>query len=136
MGASVADGVALQAEVFAMRAHGLRLMHHKLNGERAGVAGLVVKLQGCELNHRLAEFAIDVMGEVGLLYDESPRLREGGTWQYRYMMDLGLIIGGGSAQIQKNIIAERGLGLPREPKPPGPGRPEPSTSTSISKARK
>jgi hypothetical protein len=32
------------------------------------------------------------------------------------MTDLGMIIGGGTAQIQKNIIAERGLGMPREPK--------------------
>ena len=39
-----------------------------------------------------------------------------GSWQQRYMFDLGLIIGGGTTQIQKNIIAERGLGLPREPK--------------------
>ena len=32
------------------------------------------------------------------------------------MVDLGLIIGGGTAQIQKNIISEAGLGMPREPK--------------------
>ena len=32
------------------------------------------------------------------------------------MFSLGLIIGGGTAQIQKNIISERGLGMPREPK--------------------
>ena len=37
-------------------------------------------------------------------------------WQTAYMFDLGLIIGGGSAQIQKNIISERGLEMPREPK--------------------
>jgi hypothetical protein len=43
-------------------------------------------------------------------------LRNGGNWQTSYMFDLGLIIGGGTAQIQKNIISERGLGMPREPK--------------------
>ena len=37
-------------------------------------------------------------------------------WQHRFMFDLGLIIGGGTAQIQKNIIGERALGLPKEPK--------------------
>ena len=39
-----------------------------------------------------------------------------GSWQREYMYFLGLIIGGGSAQIQKNIISERGLDMPREPK--------------------
>jgi hypothetical protein len=43
-------------------------------------------------------------------------LRNHGRWQWMYMFDLGLIIGGGTAQIQKNIISERGLGMPREPK--------------------
>ena len=40
-----------------------------------------------------------------------------GAWPNDYMFALGLIIGGGTAQVQKNIIAERGLGLPREPRP-------------------
>ena len=55
------------------------------------------------------------MGEGGLAYGANPRLRDGGSWQYAYMYFLGLIIGGGTSQIQKNIISERGLGMPREP---------------------
>jgi hypothetical protein len=34
-------------------------------------------------------------------------------WPYEFMFTLGLIIGGGTSQIQKNIISERGLGMPR-----------------------
>jgi alkylation response protein AidB-like acyl-CoA dehydrogenase len=109
--------VQLQAQVHAMRFNGLRLMTQKLRGERGGIERLIVKLQGCELNHQLAALAIDVMGEFGLIYGEdSPYLRARGSWQFKYMFDLGLIIGGGTAQIQKNIIAERGLNMPREPK--------------------
>ena len=106
----------LQARVLAMEFHGLRLLTARLRGENPGVAGLIVKLMGCELNHQLAAFAIDALGELGVLYGSSPHLRAGGDWQRRYMFDLGLIIGGGTAQIQKNIISERGLGMPREPK--------------------
>ncbi|HEX3699821.1 MAG TPA: acyl-CoA dehydrogenase family protein [Phenylobacterium sp.] len=107
----------LQARVLAMRFNGLRLLTSAITGEPAGVAGLVVKLQGCELNHQIAALAIDALGELGVLYQDGPHLRAKGSWQRNYMFDLGLIIGGGTAQIQKNIIAERGLGLPREPSP-------------------
>ena len=106
----------LQARVHAMEFHGLRLLTAGLKGEDPGVARLIVKLMGCELNHQLAAFAIDALGELGILYAGSPHLRNNGNWQTNYMFDLGLIIGGGTAQIQKNIISERGLGMPREPK--------------------
>jgi alkylation response protein AidB-like acyl-CoA dehydrogenase len=109
--------VALQARVYAMQANGLRVMSRRIKGESAGMAGLIIKLQGCELNHELARLAIDAMGEFGLLYGDTPYLRDFGAWQAKYMYDLGLIIGGGTAQIQKNIISERGLGMPREPRP-------------------
>ena len=109
--------MALQARVFAMKFNGLRLLTAAQTGEGAGLAGLVVKLQGCELNHQIAALAIDALGELGILYHDGQHLRAKGSWQRSYMFDLGLIIGGGTAQIQKNIIAERGLGLPREPSP-------------------
>lgn len=108
----------LQARVLSMQFHGMRLLSGQMQGEVPAMARLVVKLQGCELNHQLAALAIDVMGELGILYHDSPHLRNSGEWQRKYMFDLGLIIGGGTAQIQKNIIAERGLGMPREPRTP------------------
>ena len=106
----------LEARVLAMRFNGLRVLTAANTGEDAGLARLVVKLMGCELNHQLAAFAIDALGELGILYGASPHLRAAGVWQTSFMFDLGLIIGGGTAQIQKNIISERGLGMPREPK--------------------
>ncbi|MCZ6658797.1 MAG: acyl-CoA dehydrogenase family protein [Gammaproteobacteria bacterium] len=108
--------MALQARVLAMKFNGMRVLSHTIKGEEPGLPRWIVKLQGCELNHQTAALAIDVMGELGILYDESPYVRNHGMWQHRYMMDLGLIIGGGTAQIQKNIIGERALGLPKEPK--------------------
>jgi alkylation response protein AidB-like acyl-CoA dehydrogenase len=102
----------LQARVLSMKFNGLRTA----TDDTAGLARMVVKLQGCELNHQVAALAIDALGELGILYHDGPYLRAKGNWQRNYMFDLGLIIGGGTAQIQKNIISERGLGMPREPK--------------------
>jgi len=107
---------SLQARTLAMRCHALRLLGARVRGESAGVAGLVTKLNGCQLNHDLAGLAIDGMGEAGTLYRGAARARDGGRWLFHWMFQLGLIIGGGTAQIQKNIIAERGLGMPREPR--------------------
>src|SRR5262245_46422386 len=106
----------LQARALAMKHHSMRLLTCSLKGESAGVAGLVVKLQNCQLSFDLAALAIDVVGELASLYDHSKYEREKGFWHAHSFFALGLIIGGGTAQIQKNIIAERGLGLPREPK--------------------
>ena len=106
----------LQGRILAMKFNGMRVLSHDIKGEDAGLARWIVKLNGCELNHVMAELAIDVLGELGVLYDGSPHLRDDGFWQSRYMLDLGLVIGGGTAQIQKNMIGERALGLPKEPK--------------------
>ncbi|MBO6558065.1 MAG: acyl-CoA dehydrogenase family protein [Pseudomonadales bacterium] len=108
----------LQGRVLAMRCNDMRLLSARINkGQDAKLAGMIVKLQGTELRHELEALAIDVMGEIGLSYgSDNPYLRGNGSWQHTYMYYLGLIIGGGTSQIQKNIISERGLGMPKEPK--------------------
>ena len=108
----------IQGRVLAMKCNDMRLLSARINkGQDAKLAGMIVKLLGTELRHELEALAIDVMGEIGIAYGDNPYLRGNGSWQYQYMYFLGLIIGGGTSQIQKNIISERGLGMPREPKP-------------------
>ena len=107
----------LQGRMLAMKYNGMRVLTSHRKKEEPGLPRWIIKLQGCELNHQMAGMAIDAMGELGTLYHGSDHMRAGGMWQQRFMMDLGLIIGGGTAQIQKNMIGERALGLPKEPKP-------------------
>lgn len=107
----------LQARVMAMQFNDLRLLSAELNATSGtDLAAMIVKLQGTELRHEIEALAIDVMGERGLAYGDHPYLQDNGAWQVHYMYYLGLIIGGGTNQIQKNIISERGLGMPREPR--------------------
>jgi alkylation response protein AidB-like acyl-CoA dehydrogenase len=106
----------LQGQVLAMQYHGMRLLTASAHGRDPGLARMIVKLRATEINYRLSELAVDAMGELGLLNAESPLARSHGVWQKRNLFDIGMIIGGGTAQIQKNIIAERALGMPREPK--------------------
>lgn len=108
--------IELQSQVHGMRLHEMRLLTNAQRGNAPGLGDMVCKLLGCELNHQLDALAIDALGEIGILYDGIPSVEEDGIWQQWFMYDLGLIIGGGTAQIQKNIIAERGLDMPREPR--------------------
>jgi alkylation response protein AidB-like acyl-CoA dehydrogenase len=61
----------VQARVLAMKYHSLRLLTLSLKGESPGVAGFIVKLLGCQLAHDICALAVDVMGELGVLYHHS-----------------------------------------------------------------
>jgi len=107
----------LQGREMSLRFNEMRVLSSRLNeGQDASLARMITKLQGTELRHEVEGMAIDIMGEIGLSYEDNPYTRGGGGWQSQYMYYLGLIIGGGTNQIQKNIISERGLDMPREPK--------------------
>ena len=109
----------LEGRVLAMQYNDMRLLSAKINkNQDVRLASMIVKLMGTELRHEIECLGIDVMGEIGLSYGDNPNVRGRGSWQYQYMFYLGLIIGGGTSQIQKNIISERGLGMPKEPKIP------------------
>jgi alkylation response protein AidB-like acyl-CoA dehydrogenase len=113
----------LQGEVLAWKAHHLRLLTEAAKGEDPGVKRMIVKYGGTMLGFRLSSLAVDALGAAGLRYEslgEDAEDDEATTWNIDYLYDVGLMIGGGSNNIQKNIISERGLGLPREPRPATP----------------
>jgi alkylation response protein AidB-like acyl-CoA dehydrogenase len=112
----------LQGEVHAWKAHNLRLLTEAAQGIDSGVKRMIIKYGGTMLGFRLSSLAVDALGAAGLPYEslgEDAEDDDATTWNIDYMYDVGLMIGGGSTNIQKNIIGERGLDLPREPKAAG-----------------
>jgi alkylation response protein AidB-like acyl-CoA dehydrogenase len=107
--------LAIRVETMKLEAY--RQLTDTLRGRPSGIAASLNKLVTTELNHDLARTALDILGSYGPLGRRDARVRDRGAWPLDYMFSLGLIIGGGTSQIQKNIIAERGLGLPREVRP-------------------
>jgi alkylation response protein AidB-like acyl-CoA dehydrogenase len=85
----------------------------ELRGGIPGPEASIMKLYSTELNHRICDTALHLMGPYASLWHDSKYVVDDGTWQYEHMYTRGLIIGGGTSQIQKNIIGERALGLPK-----------------------
>lgn len=105
----------LQGRSLANKYHSMRLLSQSINREQPGVEALITKLSATELAYDIYSLAVDVLGETGTLLDGSPYQADR-DWQKSLLGCFTGIIGGGSANIQRNIIAERGLGLPREPR--------------------
>ena len=69
----------------------------------------MMKLQVAEVTKRVHRLAVEIVGPGALeLVDEGD-----GSWADRYLLSFAASIGGGTSEIQRNIIAERVLGLPR-----------------------
>jgi alkylation response protein AidB-like acyl-CoA dehydrogenase len=69
-----------------------------------------------ELNLAMDELALALEGPSSILTEEDPLAVEGGRWQDRFLYARAWTIAGGSNEILRNLIAERGLGMPREAK--------------------
>ena len=106
----------LEARLLAAEYHGYRLLTMSARGTEPGLGGLVTKLYSTVLGYDIAKLAMDVMADRGLLAPGEANAPAMGMFGLAYMWSLGVLIAGGAANIQRNIVAERGLGLPRDPR--------------------
>ena len=102
-----------QIEAHVFRLIGLRNLTRAQHGHAPGPEASVTKLFWSEMDKRLQEAAIGVEGMYGALAPSSELAIEDGRWQYGWMWAQAETIYAGSSEIQRNIIAERVLGLPR-----------------------
>jgi len=103
----------LEIRVTAMRFHSYRQLSDQVHGRNPGIESMINKLVGTELNHELATAAMELMGNYSMLARGDEYAMDNAYWPYEWMFSLGLVIGGGTSHIQKNIIAERGLKMPK-----------------------
>lgn len=113
--------LALWVAAEATRLAGARLRQQLAAGS-PGPEGSAMKLAFAQLNQRISGFEVELRGEAGLRYDDWTMRRPetveflGRGTGYRYLRAKGNSIEGGTSEILRNIVAERVLGLPSEPR--------------------
>ena len=111
------------ADLEVERYGALRTLTMLERGEHPGAGGSLTKLSYSEFEKRFMELAEEILGPYGQLTDGVPpefRLEvdtavgDHGTWAYAFLWSRAGTIYAGSSEIQKNVIGERILGLPKE----------------------
>jgi alkylation response protein AidB-like acyl-CoA dehydrogenase len=104
----------IEVEIF--RLHNARTLARLARGEELGSESSLVKLCWAGMSQRLHETAVAVLGPDALLLPDDGDAADGGRWMLGLLASRAASIMGGTNEIQRNIIGERLLGLPREPR--------------------
>lgn len=108
---------AIEGWVLAQKYSAYRQFSLAAAGRDAGLIGLTNKLLTTQIGHDIAALAQELIGLDALRGIAPPhwgKRRGREKWLSQIVGSLGVAIAGGTSNIQRNIIAERGLGLPRE----------------------
>jgi alkylation response protein AidB-like acyl-CoA dehydrogenase len=92
----------------------LRTVTARVRGERPGPEASVRKIRADEHGQHIMGLAKDLAGPAGMLGGTGPLGTEAGAWSHGYLFAPALTIGGGTGEVQRNIVAERVLGLPHD----------------------
>jgi alkylation response protein AidB-like acyl-CoA dehydrogenase len=100
-------------EVRLFQLHNWRTLTRLAKGESPGPEGSALKLYWSEMSKRLHQTALDVLGEASPLWQGAPGNPADGAWQRSWLYYQASSIFAGTNEIQRSLIGERVLGLPR-----------------------
>ena len=103
----------LLIEVQALKYSGYRQLTRQLRGAPPGPEGSIAKLAGSDLSLRIAQFAMELLGPYSQLALGASHSLDNGKWSRRALSSRLMTIAGGTSEIQRGIIGDRVLGLPK-----------------------
>jgi alkylation response protein AidB-like acyl-CoA dehydrogenase len=104
----------METTIESMRFNGLRALTNQLKGAPPSSETSINKLHKTALEIEMGELGIELQGNAGSLMRGAGPVLDSGRWQHMALSWPEMVIGGGTPNIQKNIIAERLLGLPKD----------------------
>ena len=113
--AEIADALAQSfVELRVLRLLNWQTLSRLTKGIEPGPESSITKLVWTDMSQALAARALDVLGPAAPLWWEAAGNPGGGTWQRQWLWSNAASIAGGTSEVQRTIIGERMLGLPRE----------------------
>jgi len=103
----------LAVDIAALRVSTYRSVFQIMRTGSPGTEGSMLKLSWSELEQRLMQVASELEGPYALLDEHAPQAFDEGRWQYGILWSRAATIYAGTSEVQRNIIAQRVLGLPR-----------------------
>ena len=103
-----------EMKIAAMKYTGLRYLTKQIKGEPLTSETSVNKLHRASLEIEMDDFAVELTGQAGLQLRGGEEAVDGGTWSKSALNWPNVVIGGGTPNIQRNIISERLLGMPKD----------------------
>jgi alkylation response protein AidB-like acyl-CoA dehydrogenase len=100
-------------ELRVLRLHNWRTLSRLARGNEPGPESSVVKLSWTDMTQHLSELALALVGDAAPLWAEAADNPAGGRWQKQWLWSKAASIAGGTSEVQRTIIGDRMLGLPR-----------------------
>jgi alkylation response protein AidB-like acyl-CoA dehydrogenase len=107
----------LYTEMVVLRLLNQRIMSAQVTGGDPGPLSSIRKAIGDEHGQKAMALVKDLEGPSTMLDGDYPYEEHEDLWAWGHYFSRALTIGGGTSEVQRNIIGERLLGLPREPRP-------------------